>query len=135
MPEYLVVAATARSCLAFMLMALILRSRLRHIHQNKSEHSANSNRPGLTGSAGFISKRRAKMPEAQRSPNRSPMTSIKGRTVARSWSGKWAYVISEPKRKSEFRSEYSPLRKHVNSQNPGAKTSKQLAMQTIAGCK
>jgi hypothetical protein len=63
------------------------------------------------------------------------MTSIKGLTLARSWTGKCAYVISEPKRKREFRTEYSPLRNHVNSQNPGAKTSKHLAMQTIAGCK
>src|ERR1700689_5303469 len=135
MPEYLLVAVTATSCPAFVPMALMLRSRLRQIHQNKSEHSASVNRPNLTGSREFISKRRAKMPAAPRSPSRSPMTAIKGLPVAGSWSGKCAYVISEPKRKREFRSEYSPLREHVNSQNAGAKTSKNRAMQTMGGGK
>jgi len=75
------------------------------------------------------------MPEAPRSPSRSPMTSINGRTVARSRSGKQEYVISEPYRNKEFRSEYSPLRRQVNNQNPGARASRELATPTIAGCK
>src|ERR1700677_813270 len=104
-----------------------------HIHQNAHEHKPKTHRPGSSGNAGFSSKRRPRMPAAHSSPSRSPMTSIKGRTVARSSSAKEAYVISEPRRKIEFRSEYSPLRRQVNCQNPGANAKKQLAMPTIAG--
>src|ERR1700722_14737929 len=103
MPGYLVVAVTARSFPVFMPMTLILRSRLRQIHQNANEHTATDSRPGLTGNAGLISKRRAKRPQGQTSPSPSPMTPIKGRTVARSSSGKQAYVIYEPSLKIEFR--------------------------------